>query len=62
MEDLRPLSYAVISILFVIASITIMMRIYVRGFTMRAFGYDDWAMASMLVGYGRVSDGQEGRN
>lgn len=49
MNDLRPLSHAVISPLFVIASITISMRIYIRGFTMKAFGWDDWAMASMLA-------------
>ncbi|RFU23570.1 hypothetical protein B7463_g12768, partial [Scytalidium lignicola] len=49
MQDLRPLSYAVISILYVLGTVTIAMRIYVRGFTMRAFGLDDWAMTAMLV-------------
>lgn len=49
MEDLRPLCYGVISALFAIAMITILMRIWVRGFTMRCFGWDDWAMASQLV-------------
>lgn len=49
MEDLRPLSYAIITILFVITLITIPMRIWVRGFAMKTFGWDDWLMASMIV-------------
>lgn len=49
MEDLRPLSYGITTALFVIALITIPMRIWVRGFTMRSFGWDDWMMTSMLV-------------
>jgi hypothetical protein len=49
MEDLRPLSYGVITALFSLATITILMRIYVRWYTMNAFGWDDLAMSSMLV-------------
>lgn len=49
MNDLRPLSYGVITTLWILASITIGMRIYVRAFTMKAFGLDDWAMSAMLV-------------
>jgi hypothetical protein len=49
MEDLRPLAYGVITTLFVISIVTIVMRIYVRGYTMMAFNWDDWAMSSMLV-------------
>jgi hypothetical protein len=50
MDDLRPLSHAIISVLFVIALVTIPMRIWVRGFAMKSFGWDDWMMASMIVG------------
>ncbi|QYT04923.1 hypothetical protein H0G86_011827 [Trichoderma simmonsii] len=49
MEDLRPLSYIIISLLYILAMITIVMRIWVRGYSMKSFGWDDWAMASLLV-------------
>ena len=49
METLQPLSYAVITVLFIIAMITIVMRIWVRGFCLQSFGLDDWAMSSQLV-------------
>lgn len=49
MKDLRALAHGVISPLYIIATVTIVMRIYVRGFGMRAFGWDDWAMASVLA-------------
>ncbi|OPB45646.1 hypothetical protein A0O28_0078560 [Trichoderma guizhouense] len=29
--------------------ITIVMRIWVRGCSMKSFGWDDWAMASLLI-------------
>ncbi|KAF4949865.1 hypothetical protein FSARC_13367 [Fusarium sarcochroum] len=48
MDDLRPLSHGIITPLFVIGTLTILMRCYVRAFTMRAFHWDDWAMAAML--------------
>lgn len=60
MDDLRPLSHAIISVLFVIALVTIPMRIWVRGIAMKSFGWDDWMMASMIVrqqrGIGRGSE------
>ncbi|KAL7782340.1 hypothetical protein V8C43DRAFT_296088 [Trichoderma afarasin] len=49
MEDLRPLSYIIISLLYILAMITIAMRIWVRGYSMKSFGWDDWAMASLLI-------------
>lgn len=49
MEDLQVLAYVIISILYGISTITILMRIYVRGFTMRSFWWDDWLMTAMLV-------------
>ncbi|KAF5021006.1 hypothetical protein F66182_6937 [Fusarium sp. NRRL 66182] len=48
MDDLRPLSYGVISPLFAIGTASILMRVYVRGVAMRAFYWDDWAMTAML--------------
>lgn len=55
MEDLRVFSYVLISILYTISTTTILMRIYVRGLTMRSFWWDDWVMTAMLVS----SSGQE---
>ncbi|TFB01316.1 hypothetical protein CCMA1212_007083 [Trichoderma ghanense] len=49
MEDLRTLSYFIISLLYLLAMATIGMRIWVRGFSMNSFGWDDWAMSSLLV-------------
>lgn len=49
MEDLQVLSFVLISILYGISTTTILMRIYVRGFTMRSFWWDDWLMTAMLV-------------
>lgn len=49
MDDLRPLTYAIISVLFPITLITIPMRIWVRAVSMKSFGWDDWTMASMIV-------------
>ncbi|KAG6365789.1 hypothetical protein INS49_007400 [Diaporthe citri] len=48
MEDLRIFSYVLTSILFTISTTTILMRIYVRGLTMRSFWWDDWVMTAML--------------
>jgi hypothetical protein len=49
MDDLRPLSYGIITILFVLATVTILMRIYIRWYTMCVFTIDDMAMSAMLV-------------
>lgn len=49
MEDLRVFSYVLISILYTISTTTILMRIYVRGLTMRSFWWDDWMMTAMMV-------------
>ncbi|KAI0480039.1 hypothetical protein GGR56DRAFT_248853 [Xylariaceae sp. FL0804] len=49
MQDLRPLAYGLITTLFVITTITCFMRIYVRKVTMRAFGWDDTALAAVMV-------------
>lgn len=46
---MRPLAHTIISILFVVTYITIPMRIWVRGVSMKSFGWDDWVMTSMLV-------------
>ncbi|CAG9957042.1 unnamed protein product [Clonostachys rosea f. rosea IK726] len=49
MNDMRPLAHTIISILFVVTYITIPMRIWVRGVSMKSFGWDDWVMTSMLI-------------
>lgn len=49
MEDLRVFSYVLISILYGISTTTILMRVYVRGLTMRSFWWDDWLMTAMMV-------------
>lgn len=49
MEDLRVFSYVLISILYGISATTILMRVYVRGLTMRSFWWDDWLMTAMMV-------------
>lgn len=49
MEDLRGFSYVLISILYGLSTTTILMRIYVRGLTMRSFWWDDWLMTAMMV-------------
>lgn len=49
MNDLRPLTYAVTTVLFIITLVTIPMRIWVRAIAMKSFGYDDWLMSSMII-------------
>lgn len=49
MGDLHIFSYILISIMYGISTTTIMMRIYVRGLTIRSLWWDDWVMAAMLV-------------
>lgn len=49
MDDLRPLAYAIITPLFLLATASILLRIYCRGVLLKAFGKDDWTMASLLV-------------
>lgn len=51
MEDLRVFSYVLISILYGISTTTILMRVYVRGLTMRSFWWDDWLMTAMMVSF-----------
>lgn len=51
MEDLRVFSYVLISVLYGISTTTILMRVYVRGLTMRSFWWDDWLMTAMLVSF-----------
>ncbi|KAJ0106886.1 hypothetical protein J7T55_014962 [Diaporthe amygdali] len=48
MGDLRIFSYMLISIMYGISTTTILMRIYVRGLTIRSLWWDDWVMAAML--------------
>lgn len=49
MEDLRVFSYVPISVLYATSTTTILMRIYVRGLTMRSFWWDDWVMTGILL-------------
>ncbi|KAM0293681.1 hypothetical protein ACHAPM_011565 [Fusarium culmorum] len=49
MNDMRPLSYGIITTLFSIAMVTIPMRIWVRKIALQAFGWDDWMMTSMVI-------------
>ncbi|CAG1974452.1 unnamed protein product [Fusarium graminearum] len=49
MNDMRPLSYGIITTLFSIAMVTIPMRIWVRKIALQAFSWDDWMMTSMVI-------------
>lgn len=62
MADLRLLSYIFISLLYVIAMVTIVMRIWVRGFSMKSFGWDDWAMSSLLVRVNMILSSEDGNS
>ena len=48
-ESLQSTCYGVISSFFVLSTITIILRIYSRGFIVKSFGWDDGCMASILV-------------
>jgi hypothetical protein len=48
-HDLQPASYAIVNILFVIGTISILLRCYSRASIVRQFGWDDWIMAAILV-------------
>ena len=48
-ESLQATCYGVISSFFVLSTITIILRIYSRGFIVKSFGWDDGCMASILV-------------
>ena len=48
-ESLQATCYGVVTSFFVLSTITIILRIYSRGFIVKSFGWDDWCMASILV-------------
>ncbi len=50
-ENLQGISYAVITPVFILATVSIFLRIYSRAVVLKAFDWDDWAMAALLVGY-----------
>lgn len=49
-ENLQGISYAVITPVFILATVSIFLRIYSRAVVLKAFDWDDWAMAALLVG------------
>lgn len=49
-RSLVTTAYAVSILLFVIGTISIILRIYSRAVVVRLFGLDDWLMTSILVG------------
>jgi hypothetical protein len=48
-DNLQSLAYVVSNILFVIGTLSIMLRIYSRALVVRIFGWDDWIMTSIFV-------------
>lgn len=48
MVDLQAACYGIVSTFFVASTITILLRIYSRGFVVKSFGWDDWCMTSIL--------------
>ncbi len=49
-ENLQGVSYAVITPVFILATVSILVRIYARGVVLKAFDWDDWTMGVLLVG------------
>jgi len=49
MVDLQAACYGIVSTFFVASTITILLRIYSRGFVVKSFGWDDWCMTAILV-------------
>lgn len=48
-ENLQPLTYAVISIIFCVGNASFLGRFYCRGVILKAFGWDDVASIFLLV-------------
>lgn len=48
-ESLQPISYGVVSTFFFVSTMTILLRIYARGFIVKSFGLDDCCMFAILV-------------
>lgn len=49
LNSLKGLSELVATTFFVLATITIVLRIYSRAWVVMSFGWDDWCMVSILV-------------
>lgn len=48
-ENIQPLTYAVISVAFAIGTFSILLRLYCRGFMLKTFGRDDAVAVFLLV-------------
>ncbi|KAL1962759.1 hypothetical protein VTN77DRAFT_9213 [Rasamsonia byssochlamydoides] len=47
-ESLRPVAYGVSTVFYILSTITILLRIYSRGFIIKSFGWDDRCMTAIL--------------
>ncbi|KAH6663542.1 hypothetical protein B0J14DRAFT_258505 [Halenospora varia] len=47
-ESQQSTSYGVITTLFIMTTISILLRIYSRGLVLKSFGWDDWCMFTIL--------------
>lgn len=47
--NLQTVCYPLANILFALGTISILLRIYSRAVIVKSFGWDDWAMTSILV-------------
>lgn len=48
-ESQQSTSYGVITTLFIMTTISILLRIYSRRLVLKSFGWDDWCMFTILV-------------
>jgi len=50
MDSIQDVAEGVATTFFVLGTISILLRIYARGFVIKQFGWDDWCMTAILVG------------
>ncbi|KAL2059803.1 hypothetical protein VTL71DRAFT_10187 [Oculimacula yallundae] len=48
MVNLQAACYGIVSTFFVASTLSIVLRIYSRGFVVKSFGWDDWCMTAIL--------------
>lgn len=46
----QAMFYSVIGVFHIVATLTVLLRLYTRYFVVRSFGLDDWAIVAALVG------------
>ena len=49
LDTLQPAGYGISTVFYVISAITIVLRVYSRGFIVKNVGLDDWFMFAVLV-------------